>query len=949
MKLGLRLVLAALAAVVLTLPSSGEAVRLDGAVTRPSPAPVATRTPPFPVDVSDSSAGTADVVGATRVNILGGTSTTVSCAPNGTAADCTVNASSSIGSSFDLNVEINGTDSTTCGPINAPCAGVSTSNGAFAKITAAQDNGFETCATDYAKGCGRCTDSTLTACTTTCSGGETCIGGKCQKICNENSDCASTNAVCSQMTCSNNTSEACGWSCSTTTARKCQANWDCPPGETCNSTNAASTCASQAGGVCLGGTNNGASCTVNSQCPSGACMLCHMWNTNNRCASGGCYGPEKNYAVRLGAGEWAECWNGATQMPSGGGVSVVGRGRGVSSVTCGQNGGIAFDITNRYNPQISGVGFGVIGTAGVSGSTGNTSGGWFHDCGFSTVGTGWPMSYTGHGNQTVGISDSWMYGFTSEYDSGKGMRIETWPNQVCENDQTRPCDSGTDCASGNCVDKTCSNNFATVCDSDADCSGGKCQGGIKQWHYNQAYGSVATADIGIETSWLQPGTGGGSSTAACMWFDGQATGTPFNVIFSNTVCQISDENTDRSAGSTGLRVSQTASQSTASGFRNRFVVQARDVVINAGIYGSSSRLDRALDLGAGTTLAVTGLVSYDPARRFLSPANGIHNAAKISYLDSAADRWGGGFSGVQSINANEPRSQPVGQNGTPFFAYGTAGSCNASSTAYCYKVTAKTELGEGQASTGACASTPSGSNNKSIDVAWAPVPYATGGFNVYRATTLGGTYTKICGCVGCPACPTGISTFGSPQSALAGYTDTCVGTPSGSIPSTGGPNNDGDTSWAYNSVPGEVWYSETLDLLRANINGVVRPISGTESDVEQCALTSGTCAATVGTNVQVFASDLEAWNNTGRRSLIRAGFAIKSVGSTRDWTCSLRDNGTPVVTRSHDDVASGSFATMTLQYVEDGTGTQGPYNVVCSTAAGSANEVSAGVLTRETL
>jgi hypothetical protein len=923
---------------------------------KPAVTPIPTRTPPFPVNVSDSSAGTADAVGVTRVNILGGTSTTTSCVQSGSDANCTINASSEIGSSFDLNVEINGVDSASCGAINAPCASVSGANGAFAKILANNDNAFNTCSDDLSQGCGRCTDSTLGACSidANCSGGEKCIDSKCQDICNENSDCASSNAICSYSTCSNNNDEACGWSCSSTVARKCLADWDCPPSETCNSTNAASTCSSQSGGVCLGGANSGASCTVLSQCPGGTCLLCNAYNANSRCASGACTGSRKSYTVNVGAGSWTECWNGSTQIPSPGLIDVKGKGRSATNVTCWQDGTTAFDLSNRVGAHLQSIGLGVVGNSNTAGTAGNSSGCWIHDSGLTTVGIGWPLTVTGHGNATVGASNIWVFGLTNidtaPWGAGKGVRIESWPNKVCEeSNPDQPCDDAADCGGGSCVSLICSNNNATVCNNDADCSGGgKCQGSIDQWVYGVAKSSVGSADLVLDRSWIQPGGGGGNYDGACYLHHAAACGNSFNVIVADNTFQVSDDGADRAAGSTGLKIDQTCSDTTAIGKRNKFLLQARNITINNTIVSTSSKIDRSLDIDEGTTLAISGPFVYDPTRRYIKPARSIHDVGKILFLDATNDRWGGGFSGIQSINANEPRSQPLGQNGTPFFGYGTSGSCNASSTAYCYKITGKNELGEGQPSTGACASTPSGSNNKNINVAWEPIPYATS-FNIYRSTTLGGTYTKICDCASCPACPTSAVVGEIAGTVLAGYTDTCVGTPSGSIPSTGGPNNDGDSSWNYNSVPGEVWYSETLDSLRANINGTVRTVTTMETDVESCALTSGTCVTNVGTNITVFPSDLEAWTNTGRRSLIRAGFQLRSVASTRDWTCSLRDNGTPVVTRNEDNLDAASYATLTLEYVEDGSGTQGPYNVVCSASAGTNGEVSAAVMTRETL
>lgn len=84
--------------------------------------------------------------------------------------------SNNINSAFALYVDKAGADSTTCGPINDPCLTIAGANGAHAKITAANDNGFATCSLNTALGCGRCSTTTATQCNETadCPGGETC-------------------------------------------------------------------------------------------------------------------------------------------------------------------------------------------------------------------------------------------------------------------------------------------------------------------------------------------------------------------------------------------------------------------------------------------------------------------------------------------------------------------------------------------------------------------------------------------------------------------------------------------------------------------------------------------------------------------------------------------------------------------------------------------------------
>jgi len=79
-------------------------------------------------------------------------------------------------SAFALYVDKAGTDSADCGPINAPCATLTGTDGAHAKILANNDNGFATCSGNQALGCGRCSTTTATDCNenSDCPGGETC-------------------------------------------------------------------------------------------------------------------------------------------------------------------------------------------------------------------------------------------------------------------------------------------------------------------------------------------------------------------------------------------------------------------------------------------------------------------------------------------------------------------------------------------------------------------------------------------------------------------------------------------------------------------------------------------------------------------------------------------------------------------------------------------------------
>lgn len=147
------------------------------------------------VTVTTDSTGDGEVVlpnnsvGTNELTTTGVTATSYTNASITVGADGRLTAASngaSIPAAFALYVDKSGIDSATCGPINAPCLTITGANGAQAKITAANDNGFATCTLDPTLGCGRCSTTTSTQCNEDgdCPGGETC---------------AVTNTVCSAL------------------------------------------------------------------------------------------------------------------------------------------------------------------------------------------------------------------------------------------------------------------------------------------------------------------------------------------------------------------------------------------------------------------------------------------------------------------------------------------------------------------------------------------------------------------------------------------------------------------------------------------------------------------------------------------------------------------------------------------------------------------------------
>jgi len=148
-----------------------------------------------------------------------------------TNANITVNAKglitaassgTNIPAGFALYVDKKGTDSASCGPLNAPCL---TIDGAQDIIATNNDNGFATCSTDNSLGCGRCCSDSACAATTTC---------------NENADCSGTSAQCVATVCQSGANSG----------KQCRSSADCAGGATCSTGATAATACTT--GVCTG-------------------------------------------------------------------------------------------------------------------------------------------------------------------------------------------------------------------------------------------------------------------------------------------------------------------------------------------------------------------------------------------------------------------------------------------------------------------------------------------------------------------------------------------------------------------------------------------------------------------------------------------------------------------------------------------------------------------------
>jgi hypothetical protein len=354
-----------------------------------------------------------------------------------------------------------------------------------------------------------------------------------------------------------------------------------------NNDNGFATCTDQPDrgcGRCVHGRAAGRTCNEPADCPGGTCSAatcsdsprtscvdeldctpgatCSIANPSSRCANGGCAGQLKEYRVHVGAGRHAESVAGANAPPSPGFVTYTGRGAmlyGVDPCT--------MDLSGRQSIRVEGLSIQNWG----DGDALCTRGGSFSIGvkGVSLVhwGKGWDFNATGPDNRTITLDDITTFGFTHRA-SSNSVHFESWPVH-CRDEPSR-----------NCLE-------------DEDCAAGPCDG-------------PPSADLGIQNSFIQPGTAGG---VGAVVFDGRACGTNFNLFLDDVVIQAAD--------ATGVVVRQVdCDPGTPWYIRDGLMVTARDVRIlgNSTLAGYGTPAV-SLAVGRGAMLAVVGPLTYNACIR----------------------------------------------------------------------------------------------------------------------------------------------------------------------------------------------------------------------------------------------------------------------------------------------------------------------------------------------
>jgi hypothetical protein len=598
---------------------------------------------------------------------------------------------------FDLFVDVLGTDSATCGPINDKCKTLTGANGAHAKITANNDNGFATCTNDTSAGCGRCSGGSNNG--TSCNDDGDCTGG----------------GICSSMTCSASSSTACNKVCSVTTGTKCDRDLDCPTSETCSGAD-----------TCGGGT-------------------CSVSNTNSRCASGGCAGPQKRYVITLGAGTFIETLSGSGAPPSPG--SILYRGADQFSTEIRSDASCLLDLSNRKLVVLRDLFLNQTGNGDAVCSTGGMTA-----CGSSGKlavihqGTGWDFNITGTKNTTNtwdGVSTQ-GYGPTA---SDRSIHFENWQWH-------------------------CSTTTSRACAVDGDCPGG------------ETCLQESSSDWGYFNTFIQPGKV--SSGDAAILVEAKACGTPFNMLLDRVTLQA--PYASGTTGSTGLKLVQsTCDASSPAGLKNALRIGIRDVQIvpNDNLVSGYGGPHTAIDVGSNTSIAPFGSgLHYDACRRKVS--------GTIQYVDAsagttdAARRWGGGSAYLGPIECDAPQTPAVASPGITSVTFATSGGTIVDGTYY-YKVTATNALGESLPSSALSVVTSACSSACTNTVNWAIIGGSTG-YKVYgRPATAGGTYGLL-------------TTISDP--ATITWADTGSGSPGAAPPVA-------DTTFTANPKEGEIWFSTT--------------------------------------------------------------------------------------------------------------------------------------------
>ena len=366
-------------------------------------------------------------------------------------------------SGYDLFADDKGDDSNTCG-VNDKCK---TPARLIALVKSNNDAGFWTCSNDHTLGCGRCvsganngaacnvqSDCPGGACTATnavCGGAETCSGPKkaYRYIINPGDHYASSAGAATALAAvcvgGANAGRRCAEATCTTGGGTCVDNapdpgghqlfdggninltriistadvvLDCSGLETCNTTDITFT--SLPPTLCVGGANQGAVCSTNSQCPSSTCA-------------------SRGTAIRSTGGTSYSVWN-ATGM--------VFAGSDEDNSWCLNLTGPLNYTNSVFHPLCLSYGSGKCAAGANAGAS-------------CTVDSQCPSSTC---NLSLGAA-------------ANGIHFQSYPSQVCSGNAHRACDEDADCvgrcAGGSNVSATCSSNTAcpsSTCDIAGTCS-----------------------------------------------------------------------------------------------------------------------------------------------------------------------------------------------------------------------------------------------------------------------------------------------------------------------------------------------------------------------------------------------------------------------------------------------------------------------------------------------
>lgn len=533
-----------------------------GATCKPILTPVATVTPPWTMAQGGTGLTSAsdDTVMVSSGSAWQAKTLPSSCSAANKALnyDTATNSfacvtTNTIAAAFALYVDKAGTDSTSCGPINAPCATLTGTNGVLKKIRDANDNGASTCLNIPSQGCNRCCSDSACATGTLASGGTA--------VCNENSDCAGSNAQCVATVCASGADAG----------KQCRSSADCA---------SAATCTTLANATACGG-------------------------------AGACFGQNKTYQINVGAGWYNEalanlcsggtqdlkscseigssaCTTGGgtcvdNQLPSPGFVTLRGTSRDTTAIYHA-NLGKVFDVSDRQSVGAAALSIQQwsTSTGDAFGATGNAQRSGLESVSLVHYGTGWDVNFTGANNQTIPLLDLITFALGGSA-TGNSVHFQAKPY-------------------------TCSGLTTKRCTSDGDCSGvGTCS-------------SAPSQDFGINGGGLQPGGGGGR----VVWFEGVGCGSDFNLFLDNVTVTGAAGSGGSACGdsgySCGVDVSVASGTNCSGGDSGDLSIRTEGLWLRGFDSASAgyTEPDKLLNISAGATMFPAGATRYNACKRSIA-------------------------------------------------------------------------------------------------------------------------------------------------------------------------------------------------------------------------------------------------------------------------------------------------------------------------------------------